>query len=220
VKSYLILAMLILFHGPLLSLVSQEIPVTTPAGQVNLGFDPSTLGLKPGARGKVSLLVENVQGLYGIEFHLTFDPDILAVIDADPQEDGVQIMPEVWWKDGFVAVNKVDNGSGRIDFAATLLRPALAISGKRRIASITFAARKTGTSKIQVGSAILSTRNAEAIRFLKQDGTIGVNQAGKAPETQTSAARPAPWRLALAGAALLIFFTALGFFIHTLRRKK
>ena len=199
-----------------------DIPAMAQNNQTVLGFDPLALGLKPETQGTVNVVVKNVQNLYGIEFQLAFDPNILEVVDANAVEEGVQIKPADRWKNGFVAVNKVDNGSGRIDFAATLLRPALPASGDQTIVTITFAARKTGTSALSVESAILSTRNAEVISFVKQAGKIGVSPSGNAPTMGANAGSsgPASGRLALAGAAILAFVAAVGVFIYALRSRR
>ena len=75
--------------------------------------DPLSLGLRPDAQGAVAIVIENVQNLYGIEFHLAFDPNVVQVEDADPAWEGVQIEPAAWLQNGFVAVNRVDNSRGR-----------------------------------------------------------------------------------------------------------
>ena len=212
----------ILLTGILITLALPAFPAVAQDGNTILRFVPPALGLKPDAQATVDVRVDNVQGLYGLEFQLVFDPDIIQVIDADPDKEGVQVKPADWWRDGFVAVNRVDTGNGRIEFAATLLRPALAVNGNRVVATIPFAARKTGTSSLNVKSATLSTRNAEAIPYTQQTGQVWVNASGQAPNVQagTRSAGPAPVRLALAGGAILAFITALGGFIFVLWRRK
>ena len=212
----------ILLTGILITLALPNLPAVAQAGNTILRFAPPVLGLKPDAQGTLDVRVDNVQGLYGLEFQLVFDPDIITVIDADPDKEGVQVKPADWWKDGFVAVNRVDNEAGRIDFAATLLRPALAVNGNRVVATIPFLARKTGTSSLNVELATLSTRNAEAIPYTQQTGQAWVNESGQAPNVQagTRSAGPAPGRLALAGGAILAFITALGGFIFVLRQRR
>ena len=75
--------------------------------------DPLALGLTPEAQGAIAIVIENVRDLYGIEFHLTFDPNVIQVEDANPAREGVQIEPAAWLQDGFVAVNRADNSRGR-----------------------------------------------------------------------------------------------------------
>jgi hypothetical protein len=202
---------------------SAEIPVVAQSGEAVLRPEPTSLGLVPGAQGAVTILVENVQELYGLEFHLAFDPHILEVLDADPIEAGIQVEPADWWSDGFVAVNRVENASGRIDFAATLLNPALPVNGEQVVAVIRFAAKGTGVSELSIESAILSTRDAEEIAYRSQNGSIGVNLGGEAPDLnaqEVSSIAPDTGRLLLAGAAILMLIAAFGFFVYVLRRQR
>ncbi len=191
------------------------------ASQAVIRPDPLLLGLKPVAQDTISIVVENVRNLYALEIHLAFDPHVLEVMDADPAQEGVQIEPAEWWENGFVALNRVDNSRGRIDFAATLLNPALPVRGNQIIAVITFRAREAGDSALSIESAILSTREAVAIPYVARAGGIGVNPEGRAPDVSAAEDSPLPVNtglLALAGLSVLAFISALGVFIVTLRR--
>jgi hypothetical protein len=204
----------------LVLLALPDSPVVAQGAQPVLRFTPLALGLKPAAQGSVDIVIENVHNLYGVEIHLAFDPQIVQGIDANPDEKGIQIEPAGWWKDGFVAVNTVDNGNGVIDFAATLLRPAPPASGNLTIATITCAGRHIGTSALTIRSAILATGNAQILPYTKQEGKIGVNPGGKAPDMRAKASAPAPGRLLLAGAAFVTFLAALAVFILAVIRRK
>jgi hypothetical protein len=217
-KAAIIISFLV--PGIFFILALSPIPGEAQEGQAVLHFVPPVLSVIPGQQGTVHLLVEDVQGLYGLELRLTFDPEIVKVTDADPDVFGIQIKPADCWKNGFVAVNRVENGDGRIDFAATRLRPEQAISGTLEILTITFDSRVIGASALKVVSAILSTREAEEISYRKQAGKIVVD-AGlleMAPASNRSAGF-APARLVLAGAAILSFLTALGVFLYALHKK-
>ena len=74
----------------------------------------------------VDIVLDDVVDLYGAEVHLTFDPAVLQVQDADSNAPGEQIAPgEEFSKGrGFVALNRFDNQRGTIDLAATLVNPA------------------------------------------------------------------------------------------------
>lgn len=215
-----LLAVLMIWAQPKAAAIAQ-------GGDVILRPDPLSLGLTPDARARVAIVLENVEDLYGLEFHLAFDPNVVEVMDADPAKEGVQIEPADWWKDGFVAVNNADNMSGRIAFAATLLNPARPVSGNRAVAVIIFRARKAGVSALSIESAILSTREAEEISYTEQKGGIGVNPSGQAPDvsaiaepTESSTSSVKPGRVVLAGVAILAFLIALGVFIYTLRYRR
>lgn len=146
--------------------------------------DPLSVGMKSGEAGKISIRVENAESMYGIEFHLSFDPNVVQVVDADSAKPGVQLTPGDWLKGGFVAVNKVDNAKGTIDYAVTLLNPAPPVSGSGIIATISLKAKSNGTSPLKFTKAILATREAKEIQAQLQDGAIGVSVLGQAPAVQ------------------------------------
>ena len=58
---------------------------------------------------------------HGVEVHLSFDPTKIQVVDADPDESGVQIAPEggLVPLEGQVVVQEVDNVAGTILFAVS-----------------------------------------------------------------------------------------------------
>jgi hypothetical protein len=157
-------------------------------------LDPAALGLRPGDQGAVTVRVDNVQGLYGAEVHLAFDPAMLEVVDADPAAAGLQVKPGDWLKDGFVAVNKADNAAGAVDFAVTLLNPAPAITGSGALFSVTLRAKANGNSALRVASALLASKEGTKISATLQDGAVAVSAAGQAPAgvpvAATAAAAP------------------------------
>lgn len=133
------------------------------AGSALVRLDPPSHSLSVGDRAEFAIRVENVDGLYGMEVHVTFDPAVLQVVDADGAKDGVQMRPGDWLQKPFVAVNRVDNSAGVADFALTLVNPAPAVSGSGAIAVIAFTARANGTSSIAVQKAMLASRDAREI---------------------------------------------------------
>jgi hypothetical protein len=143
--------------------------------------DPVSLGLVPGAEGTLKLVFENVTDLYGLEVHLSFDPTIVEVVDADASKPGVQILTADWLKGAFVPANQADNVLGKIEFAATLLNPAPPVSGSNSFATVTFKAKQNGASPVKIDKVILATRDAAVIESLVRDGVIGVSALGNAP---------------------------------------
>lgn len=143
--------------------------------------DPLSVGMRSGEEKEISIAVENVKNLYGIEFQIRFDPKIVQVQDADKSKAGVQVAIGDWLQDGFVAANEVDNSKGTISFAATLLNPAPALDGDGIVATINFRGKGDGTSALKLSKAILATRDATEIDSQVQDGAIGVSALGQAP---------------------------------------
>jgi len=125
---------------------------------------------------QVQVKIGNVSDLYGAEFHLSFDPNLMEVVDADPNLDGIQIAPsaelfpfvpgsyytdpdtgETYYysydkTDGgyFIAQCEADNTSGRVNYAITLLDPAppAATAAAATLAIITFHCKAEGTADI------------------------------------------------------------------------
>ena len=104
----------------------------------------------------VDIMVSDVTGLSGVELGLTFDPSIVAVVDADPGTPGIQIQPGGCPTPDFVVENSADNTTGTISYAATSLSPSLPCDGGGVIASITFHGLAEGTSQVHFESWLLS----------------------------------------------------------------
>jgi hypothetical protein len=76
-----------------------------------------------GGHCQISVSIANAETdpveLRGVEVHLSFDPALVQVVDADDPANGVQLMVEDALFDGTLQVgqNLVDNAVGTIDFA-------------------------------------------------------------------------------------------------------
>ena len=88
----------------------------------------------------VDIRIEDVNGLYGADARLTFDPALLAVQDADPGKAGIQIGLGPLLTSGtyFVVINAADNVSGTIRLALTQLNPTEPVTGSGVLARVTF----------------------------------------------------------------------------------
>lgn len=179
--------MLVIAAGWLLSRTTRPVVLAAGSQATVIGPEPLSLGLKPDARGIVSIVIKDARGLYGVEFHLAFDPDIVEVVDADASRPGIQIQSGGWLTDAFVAVNQADNTIGRIDYAVTLLNPAPPANGSGRIGLITFKAKTEGISPLKIEKASLVTRDAQEISTGQQEGVLGVSLSGQAPELDPAA---------------------------------
>ncbi len=110
-------------------------------------------------RSQVTLAIElsEVSNLYAAQVHVHFDPQMLAVVDANEAVDGIQIAPGNfpdpalgWW------TSYADNQLGDIDYSVTLLNPAPPVSGRGTLAVITFEALTVGFTEVRIHSAKLS----------------------------------------------------------------
>ncbi len=135
------------------------------------------------------IVIQNVVGLYGAEVHLSFDPALLQVQDADPSKSGTQIGlgPLLTAGSYFVALNQVDNNLGTVDMALTQLNPTPAVSGSGVLGHIVFQTRSIGASPIRITSLVLADRNGSQLMpasrepraaIATQDGLVSVRAAG------------------------------------------
>lgn len=114
---------------------------------------------------KVDIVAENVADLYGAEVKLKYDPGTLAIQDADPDRDGLQIAEGDFLSaaQGFVVANQVDERAGTITYALTLLNPAPPVNGTGPIATITFERLQDSPSMIEIEKAKLVASTLQSI---------------------------------------------------------
>ena len=124
---------------------------------------------------EVEVLLQDVVNLYGVEVHLTFEPAMIDVKDANGERAGVQIVPgEAFVDEGFVALNQVDNDEGAIDFAATLLNPAKPLQDEVKVASFLVEGLAAGSSDIAFSEILLADRQANSLPVVGEGITIDV----------------------------------------------
>ena len=116
---------------------------------------------------KVQVQVRGATGLFGAQFHLTFDPSIVELVDMDEAQAGVQGAVGDALPNAYVAANRLDEAvEGRYTFAATRLAPDSGTSGSGTLATLTFRARAEGNPRIQVQSARLADADAAQLPVL------------------------------------------------------
>jgi len=144
-------------------------------------IDPASKTVAVGATTTVNIHIANVTDLYGAEAHLTFNPTLLEVVDADPNVDGVQIQAGTFLSPDFTAQNAVDQAIGKIDFAIAQTPDHDPVSGSGALATITFRGKAGGSSAISFVSVILSDQDGQSISTGTQDGSITVSGPSPTP---------------------------------------
>lgn len=142
--------------------------------QATLQLVPQTVQLDVNATTVLELAVTQVSGLYGVEAHLRFDPEIIQVVDADPTRPGVQLEAGTFPTPDFVALNQVDNVAGTIDYAVTQLSPREPREGSGVVARITVRAKQPSTTQIEIAEFILTDTSAGIIEAVGENGQIKV----------------------------------------------
>ena len=124
-------------------------PAEAAAPTVSLGN--AVLEVAVGQTAPLSVAVTDVQGLYGLEIHLRFDPAVVQVADADPGKEGIQVAAGDFLSADFVAQNRVDNQAGTIDYAVTQVNPKEPRSGSGTLLLIRFQGGAAGrASQLEV----------------------------------------------------------------------
>ncbi len=178
----------------LLLLVSPRI--ASAEGGTVVRLEPEVLTLRPGETGEVVIRVEGVTDLAGAEVHLEYDADLLEVVDADPETEGVQIAHGGFLPADFVAQNQVDLQEGRIDYAVARMPPHEPVSGDGPLATVTLRAKGKGEGTLALQMVLLADPNGSPIE-------VDVAADRVAVAVEASSARPC----SPAGALLL---SALG----------
>lgn len=119
----------------------------------------------------VEVWVRDVEGMYGADVALTFDPAVLEVVDADPSSAGVQIQDGGFLNSPkFYVARIADNTTGVIQYIATSLNPAPVTNGSGVLFRVQFRAQGAGSSALHFTNVQLSGVG-EPIASTPFDGT-------------------------------------------------
>lgn len=135
---------------------------------------PQTSSVKVGDQTTVDLAIEKVADLYGVQLHLTFDPQVVEVVDADPSQDGIQVELGTFPVPDFIVQNTADNQAGTIDYVLTQLPPSKPSSGEGIVARVTFRAKKAAVSQVQFEQYLLADTQGSSIDATPQHGQVRV----------------------------------------------
>ncbi|MDX1523052.1 MAG: cohesin domain-containing protein [Anaerolineae bacterium] len=105
---------------------------------------PETLAV--GHLFEVQVWVEQVQPVYGVELHLSFDP---AQLEALEVEHGDFFGPNVA-EAAFVLRQEANNEAGTVDYAVSLLNPAPPVEGDGYLLNLIFLVEAGGRSEIRL----------------------------------------------------------------------
>lgn len=138
-------------------IIPLQSPVSAQVEIAELGIFES-LKVQPRELIQVPVSVRNVQDLYGLDFTLNFDPEIVQVEDVDPVNPGIQAALGTFLDPGLLLFNVADNNQGSYHFVMSQYNPSVAKSGEGIIVVITFRSLKIGRSPLTIPAAQLSSR--------------------------------------------------------------
>jgi len=189
------------------SLVGLSRPAVHAQGGTVVRLVPATAQVGVGEAVPVQVVVDNVTNLFGVEVHLTFNPALLEVVDADSGTDGIQVSLGPFLSVEFVAQNTVDAAAGRVDFGFSQVT-AVPRSGSGTIATITFRGKAAGSSPLNFTNVILADQSGGPIAATAQSGAVNVGGSTPTPTVVPSATPtvvPTPTPTPAPGTAVLSF---------------
>jgi len=189
------------------SLVGLSRPAVHAQGGTVVRLVPATAQVGVGEAVPVQVVVDNVTNLFGVEVHLTFNPALLEVVDADSGTDGIQVSLGPFLSVEFVAQNTVDAAAGRVDFGFSQVT-AVPRSGSGTIATITFRGKAAGSSPLNFTNVILADQSGGPIAATAQNGAVNVGGSTPTPTVVPSATPtvvPTPTPTPAPGTAVLSF---------------
>lgn len=159
--------------GEVVVMESVPTPVPTPIG-ARACLTPSSQEISVGMTTTVDVRIEDVTDLWAVELTLSFDPELLEVQDADPEQEGVQIQPGSFPYPDVILQNSADNDNGIITYAVMQTNPRPPAEGSGVLATITFKGLKGGTSPLTLVCVVLGREDSSEIPVYLQDGQISV----------------------------------------------
>jgi hypothetical protein len=186
-----------LFRNALLGLaVSSVLLAASPAlsqSAARVSVNPATVEIRAGQTAQLTVDVSDVQGLYGVDLALRFDPSIIEVVDASPGQGGVEVSGGTFLEGGFAILNQADNAAGTIRYATTQLNPAEPKSGSGTLILFTVRAKRAGSSTaLTVEKAELADRDGMLITSAISPGRLVVTPEGQAAPTMVVIATATP----------------------------
>jgi hypothetical protein len=149
---------------------------------------PLPVTVREGQTAAAHVRVEDAQDLYGLDIRLKFDPAVAEVVDADPEVEGVQILPGDLLKPDFVVRNVADNAAGTVWFALTQLNPSEPVTGSGVVFTVTFRGKQVGASTpLTITYQKLAQLTGDILAASVEDGELRVVGEGQAPPTPTEA---------------------------------
>jgi len=158
-------------------------------------LSPASSSLSSGGSVTLEVRVQDVENLYGVDLCLSFDPNLLRVEDADPEQAGIQIADGNLFSafDLFRVRNLAVNETGSISYTAALMNPAPAVSADGVVARITFRALGGGSGGIVFTRALLGNQQAQQIPVTASGATVLISGATVTPApTSTPTLIPTP----------------------------
>jgi hypothetical protein len=150
------------------SQVSEAVVYIEPASQI----------LSCGEVVTFAVAVRDIIDFYGVQFQLTFDPAVIEVVDPDGDPaNGILVPGDIFPANEYhVGDEVVDNTSGQIEYAITLLREPKAppFTGSGTLAVVLVRGLAEGVSPLVFASVQTVNKDGDPIPSSTEDGVLTV----------------------------------------------
>ncbi len=126
--------------------------------------EPLVFELEVGEEKTLDIVIEDAVDVYGAQVEGTFDPNAVAVVDANLGLDGVQMTAGNLPVPGMVSLNSADNTAGTFGYAITQINPQLPASGNGIIVSLKLMGKTIGLSELEFTKVIIADRRCKSTR--------------------------------------------------------
>ena len=158
-------------------------PDAAQAENAIVRLQPATQQVRLDDLVPVEIRISNVANLVGADVEVRFNPAILRVQDADPNQEGIQIEAGDFLQADFVVANEVDNNSGDIRYIVTQVGNIPPAQGEGRLASMIFEAINDGVSDLTFRVAKLASNTGDPIPATTETSQITVGEEGAGEPT-------------------------------------
>ncbi len=164
---------------PLPTGTAGPVPTMTPLPDTGTSLTIESAAIQApncSATPKTALRISKVNNFQALEVKLQFNPQIVQVVDADPNKAGVQIALGDILKSqqNFVVMNQVDQNTGIIDFAGTIVGQQ-GFSGAGVLLEITWTSKGNGVSQLTLSQAKVAGEGGGIIQTRLNNGQIEVS---------------------------------------------
>jgi hypothetical protein len=129
---------------------------------------PSSTVVLVGDTFVVEIRISDVSDLYGWEFKLSWDPNLLEAENVTEGEFLKRGGPTFF-------VEKINNTEGNMLVYCTLLGDVSGVSGDGTLASVTFYAEKKGSSVLDLSDTVLIDSSEQSILHTINDGSVTIS---------------------------------------------
>lgn len=136
--------------------------------------DPAQTTMSVDGVAKLDIRVANVTNLFGVEFHIDYDPAILDVQDADNTVAGTQVGYGPFLSPESVILNHVDETAGKIHFAVSQVA-APARTGAGIVATFDVRAISTGATALALHTTELTDVFSQSMAHVALGGWAAVD---------------------------------------------